>query len=206
MGASRIGHTDACSLGTPPPVSPHSEPQLTLLPQDPLQDPRVDLAQAPVEAPLCPGSQCLGERVCTVQDSSPFARPEELLHASPSGLQSQTPWGLLWTPDPRSSVGPGVLAAVGEPPWQELSQCVPPTRQMQAMDASQKQPSSCPAVASLSLVENCLFLGSSLLTFLSVVQQLVAFFGVFAGGGELVILPPPPQLLSDVNLHFKAAA
>lgn len=44
------------------------------------------------------------------------------------------------------------------------------------------------------------------LTFLSVVQQLVAFFGVFAGGGELVILPPPPQLLSDVNLHFKAAA
>lgn len=31
------------------------------------------------------------------------------------------------------------------------------------------------------------------LTFLSVVQQLVAFFGVFAGGGELVILPPPPS-------------
>ena len=46
----------------------HSEPQLTLSPQETLHNPQVGLAQAPMESLLCPGSQCPWNHGCTLEE------------------------------------------------------------------------------------------------------------------------------------------
>ena len=93
----------------------HSEPSP---PQQSLQDPHVDLAQASVESLLCAGSQCMWNPVCALQGWNLFPSPVALLHSSLAGLQSQVLWGLpLPMPDPQSGepdVRLRALTPVGE--------------------------------------------------------------------------------------------
>ena len=106
---------DACHRG----LCPQNEPQLSLPPQETLQDQQIGLDQDPMKSLIALGpGVCESLYASSSSGVSVFSSSVELLHSSPVSLQSPMIWELLFSmPDPYTrepNVGLRVLTPVGE--------------------------------------------------------------------------------------------